>query len=148
MQAFLGLINWGMRFIPHVSEKSRPLEGLLKKKAKFLWTHEHTTAMEEIKNAFREAEALFLFQISKPIGIECDASQIGLGSRLFQRKNSNSEELETIAYASRALKESEKRYTVTELECLSVVWALKKWQICLIGRKITIRTDHRALIAS
>lgn len=48
-------------------------------------------------------------------------------------------------YANRGLKGAERRYIVTEFEGLALVWALKKWRVILMGRKVRVRTDHRAL---
>lgn len=51
----------------------------------------------------------------------------------------------TIAYVSRSVKGAEANYTITELEGLALVWALKKWRILLMGRRVRVNTDHRAL---
>ena len=49
-----------------------------------------------------------------------------------------------IAYASRQLKEYEKRYPTHDLELAAVVFALKIWRHYLYGEKCEIYTDHRA----
>lgn len=48
-------------------------------------------------------------------------------------------------YASRSLRGAERRYIITELEGLALVWCLRKWRIILMGRRIRVKTDHRAL---
>lgn len=78
-------------------------------------------------------------------GIDVDASKTGLGARLFQYNDNEPSKKFTIGYASRSLKNAEKNYTITELECLALIFALKKWHTLLMGRKIKINTDHRAL---
>ncbi len=50
--------------------------------------------------------------------------------------------LHAIAYASRTLNQAEENYTVTHLEALAVVWAVKKFRNILYGYKITIFTVH------
>ncbi|MCG8626968.1 MAG: Ty3/Gypsy family RNase HI domain-containing protein, partial [Proteobacteria bacterium] len=50
-----------------------------------------------------------------------------------------------IAYASRTLEPSEKKYGVTEVEALAVVWAVKHFQHYLYGHLCHVYTDHEAL---
>ncbi|GET51364.1 retroviral-like aspartic protease 1 [Rhizophagus irregularis DAOM 181602=DAOM 197198] len=50
-----------------------------------------------------------------------------------------------ISYASRSLVNAEKRYPITELECLAVFWGIKYFHKYLFGRKFKVITDHAAL---
>ncbi len=47
-----------------------------------------------------------------------------------------------IAFASHALNTAEKNYSVTHLEILSIVWALKHFRDIIMGYKITVYADH------
>ena len=47
---------------------------------------------------------------------------------------------------SRILQLAEKRYSVTELECLGVVWSTRHTHDYVEGREFTILTDHSALV--
>ena len=72
---------------------------------------------------------------------QCDASQIGLGAWL--RQDSNGSE-QVVAMASRALTDTEKRYSNIERETL-VVFGLEKFEYYLLGRKVVVETDHSPL---
>jgi len=52
-----------------------------------------------------------------------------------------------VAYASRALSATERRYAVTELETLAVVWAMSHFHHYLYGYNVMILTDHSAVKA-
>ena len=50
-----------------------------------------------------------------------------------------------ITYASRHLKEYEKRYPTHDMELAAVVFALKIWRHYLYGERCEIYTDHKSL---
>ena len=52
-----------------------------------------------------------------------------------------------IQYASRALTETEKRYSQIEKEMLSIVFGLTRLHTYTCGRKVTIYNDHKPLTA-
>ncbi|GAB1867938.1 RNA-directed DNA polymerase [Camponotus japonicus] len=67
---------------------------------------------------------------------------MGLGALLTQTVE---DEERVIAFASRALSDPETRYSVTEHECLAVVWAIQKFRPYLEGYRFTVITDHSSL---
>ena len=79
------------------------------------------------------------------IALETDASLKGLGAVLSQLQEDN--RLHPVAYASRSLLAVEKRYAVTELETLAVVWAISHFHAYLYGHDVTVYTDHSAVKA-
>ena len=52
-----------------------------------------------------------------------------------------------MAYTSRALTAPEKRYAITELETLAVVWAMSHFHSYLYEHDVTVLTDHSAVRA-
>ena len=59
---------------------------------------------------------------TKDFILETDASKQGLGAMLSQLQDDS--KLHPLAYVSRSLSSSEKTYAITELETLTVVWAI------------------------
>ncbi len=79
----------------------------------------------------------------KPFILWTDASSLGVGAALMQA--SESQQPHVIAYASRVLNSAESKYSVTHLEALAVVWALKHFRDIIYGYPITVYTDHSAV---
>ena len=51
-----------------------------------------------------------------------------------------------IAYASRSLSETERRYAQIEKEALASTWACEKFSTYILGMKFLIETDHKPLV--
>ena len=72
-----------------------------------------------------------------------DASYDGLGFILAQQDDQGKEH--PIQYGGRKLKPSERNYTITDLECLSIVWEIRKTHQFTEQEKFILITDHKAL---
>ncbi|UYV82871.1 K02A2.6-like [Cordylochernes scorpioides] len=88
---------------------------------------------------------LALFDPSRTTIVSADASSFGIGGVLRQEQPDGS--LKPIAYVSRTLSETEKRYSQIEKEGLAIVWTCDRLKDYVTGIKIHIETDHKPLIA-
>jgi len=75
---------------------------------------------------------------TKPFTVYTDACGTGLGAVLMQ-------EGRVVAYASRQLKDHEKRYPTHDLELAAIVFALKMWRHYLLGERLELYTNHKSL---
>ncbi|GET61785.1 retroviral-like aspartic protease 1 [Rhizophagus irregularis DAOM 181602=DAOM 197198] len=100
-------------------------------------------ALEELKKKLINYPILQHPNFEKEFILITDASGEGLGAILEQLDENNREIV--ISYASRSLVNAEKRYPITELECLAVFWGIKYFHKYLFGRKFKVITDHAAL---
>ena len=71
-----------------------------------------------------------------PLSLEMDASQSGIGAVLLQ-------EGQPISFMSRALTETQSRYSNIECEVLGVVTGVEYFHQYLFGKKFTLYTDHK-----
>lgn len=140
---YLGMLNFSSRFIPNRAHLLEPLTSLLKKNVNFIWGFPQEQAFEQSKKLLSNCPMLACFDPTKQISISADASSYGLGACLLQISNGKSE---VVAYASRLLSETEKRYAQIEREALALAWAMDKFSEYVTGVTVLLQTDHRPLI--
>lgn len=143
LRAALGLLSYYRKFIKDFSKIARPMLTLLKKDTPYEWTNKQQNAFDRLKQMLIQAPILTYPDFNKPFIIYTDASGIGLGAVLSQKGEDKKEYV--IAYASRSLNPAEKNYTITDQECLAIVWAIKHFQHYLGMKPFEIVTDHSAL---
>ncbi|GFS79393.1 retrovirus-related Pol polyprotein from transposon opus [Trichonephila clavipes] len=92
----------------------------------------------KVKRALIEVPVLQLPNFQEQFNLFTDASGVGIGAVLNQNHR-------PIAFASRTLNKAERNYTVTERECLVVIWALNKFRTYFGSLSEKVITDHAAL---
>ena len=76
--------------------------------------------------------------------LDTDASNFPIGAVLSQKQWTDGQE-KVVAYASRALTKSERKYCVTRKELLPMVYFVKYFRYYLYGKRFTVRTDHGSI---
>jgi len=145
LKSFLGLVNFYRNVVPFFSDVCVPLYNLTKLSTEWKWSSQCQQAFDEVKRALSTSETLVHFDPTAPIGISCDASCKGLGVVLYHKQSNGSER--AIDYASKSLGDTESRYSQIEKEGLSIIFGLKKFFRYLCGRRFTLVTDHKPLLA-
>lgn len=86
---------------------------------------------------------LAIFSTNSETQLHCDASSDGYGAVLMQKKED--QKFHPISYFSKRTTPSESKCHSYELECLAIVYALRRFRIYLYGRQFKIITDCNAL---
>ncbi|GFV75247.1 retrovirus-related Pol polyprotein from transposon opus [Trichonephila clavipes] len=137
---FLGMSQWYAKFIKNYADICEPLYNLKRKLKRFIyiWSIKAQKAFEAVKAAITKAPVLKFPDFKKPFELFTDASSIGVGAVLNQEQR-------PVVFASCTLSATDRNYTVTERECLAVVWALNKFRTYLRSLPMKVITDHAAL---
>lgn len=144
LMQLLGSLNYVSKYLPNKSHILEPLNSLLKDDVPFKWEDLQQKAFDQVKVLLTKAPTLVHYDYQKNIIIQADASSYGLGSALLQ-ENENKER-DVVAYASRTLSNSEKKYSQIEKEALALVYAAEHFKDFITGINVTLETDHRPLI--
>ncbi len=141
VQRLIGFANYLAKFMPHLSSVCEPLRRLLDKDTPWHWLPKHEAAVGQLKSLASSMPVLCYYDVTKPVTVQSDSSQSGLGCCLMQ-------EGQPVAFASRALTPAEKNYAQIGKECLSIVFACQRFHHYLYGRElVTAETDHKPLIS-
>lgn len=139
---FLGHAGFYRCFIKDFSNISGPLCHLLGKDVSFHFNDACLHAFETLKRKLVTAPIIASPNWDLPFEIMADASDQAIGAVLGQKQGKN---VHVIYYASKSLNSAQISYTTTEKELLAIVYALDKFRSYLIGNKVIIYIDHKAL---
>ena len=146
MQSFLGFAGYYRQHIRDFAKISGCLYKLTSPNTVFEMTEDRVKAFLKLKEILTSAPILLMPDSNKPFKLYVDASMEGLGAALHQIQIIDDMPKEgVICYISRTLKDSEKRYGASQLECLCLIWALDKLYYYLDGCNFEVITDCNAL---
>ena len=145
LRRFMGMINQMGKFSPNLAEHSQPLRELLGKKRAWIWGPAQDQAFTSIKDELSSSVTLSLYHPEAETKISADASSHGLGAVLLQKIEGT---WKPIAFASRSLSDTEKRYAQIEKEALASTWACEHFDNYILGKHFLLETDHKPLLSS
>lgn len=148
LRSFLGLVNFCREFIPGLSGIGTPLfrilDGQNKKSEQGIQLNEAELAsFYAIRRSISEETERYQPKFAKNFIVTTDASNVAIGGILSQLDSDNKERI--VHTFSRSLVAAERNYSATDKELLAVVKTLEYFRKYLLGRKFTLKTDHRAL---
>ena len=144
VQSLLGMIQFSSRFIPNLSSIEKPLREVTRQDKPFTWQEPQQKAFQRLKESLSEDRVMAYFDINKQTELWVDASPIGLGAILSQVDKHGTRR--NVCYASKALTDTEQRYSQIEREALAVTWAIERFHLFVYGCHFKVITDHKPLV--
>lgn len=143
LRSFLGLVSYVGKLIPHLLTELDVLRRVARTTPfEFEWSPEAVQYFIHIQTLLSKKSHLYLFDPELPTIAMADASPIGLGAVLLQKKG---EATRVICYVSRSLTPVERRYSQSEKEALALVFAVERLKYYLLGQSFELVTDHKPL---
>ena len=100
-------------------------------------------AFDHIKNKLCDAVPLSTPNPDREFIIRCDSSDFAVAASLSQSDSFGKEF--PISFVSCKLSEVQRRWSTIEKEAYAVIFALKKFDYLVFGRKIILYSDHNPL---
>ncbi len=152
MRSFLGVVNYFRSHIPRYADLTAELyqmieneEGAEGRKGKLTalqWTPEREGKFEAVKNAAANAETLFHFEEGQEIIVKTDASDYAIGGVVLQKTQEGERPL---LFISKKLSRSQRNYSTSDKEMLSIFHCIRAAHQILAGRRFTVFSDHKPL---
>jgi len=108
-----------------------------------VWTQEHDQAFQWLKDTLCSAPLLAHPDMSKQMILTTDGCKSGL-CYVLSFKDDNSKE-RVVEFAGRGLRPNEKKFGISEIECLAVLSGIQYFTPYLANKKFLLQTDHSAL---
>ena len=137
LRRFMGMVNQLGKSSSNLADLTQPLRQLLSKNPTWLWGPAQDKSFSDIKMELSKPTILSLYNPQTPTKISPDASFYGLGAVLMQKQKSS---WTPVAFASRTMTETERRYAQIEKEALAITWACEKFSTYILGMTFLIET--------
>lgn len=134
------------RFVPSFAQIATPLNKCLLKYQPAAFESlntKHFPALDALEKVLITLSYLALSNSSKHTILDTNACDVHAERVLLKKRPDVM--VKKIGYWSRALNDGEKRYDITQKECLAIVWSLFLLRPYLGRDRSTTRTDHDSL---
>jgi hypothetical protein len=139
LKSFLGLASYYRKFIKNFAKVGAPLINLLKKfVVSYDWDEACNEAFETLKGILVKAPVLKLPDFDKDFEIHSDASDFAIGGVIVQDGR-------PMAFESKKLSETERRWPTHEKEMWAVIHCLKTWGHYIGSKDVVMWTDNVTL---
>ena len=144
IRSFLGFANDYQQYAHQFAEVAHPLTKLTKKGVEWQWDLYQKEAFRQLKQKLCEVPILRYPDSKLPYIVVMDALGAAEGGVLMHDQG---EGVQPLAFMSKALKPSERRYSAYEGELVAVAYCFLQWRHYLKGclRGMTVMTDHQPL---
>jgi hypothetical protein len=136
LRGFIGLVNYYRFMWRKRSHIMAPLTEMVSNSVPFRWTEVCQRAFEEVKKIVSKEVLLSFPDYTQRFQLYTDASDKQIGAVLKQGNK-------TLAFFSKKLNATQRRYGVGEKEMFSVVEALKEFRTMIYGYPIDVYVDHK-----
>ena len=126
LQRFLGMVNYYHRFLPQIAAILAPLHAQASGKGQNIeWSKDFQDAFDKTKTLLGQEVLLHHPRPDLPTSLTVDASNSAIGAQLEQRQGRH---WSPIAFFSRKLSDSEKKYSAFDRELLASYSAIKHFR--------------------
>ena len=145
VQRFLGLVQYLAHFMPDITAYTGPLSAICRNGQPFYWKPLHEACFNHIKVIACRSPILKPIdpKSNDPVWVICDASMAGIGAMYGQGETWQT--CRPAGFMSKKFSSAQTNYRVFEMETIAILEALLKWEDKLLGRRIRVVTDHKAL---
>jgi hypothetical protein len=140
----VGMASFFRKHVPNFSTIVEPLTRLTRKEGKFEWGEEQDEAFTKVKQILSEKPVLIFPNYDKVFHIFTDASNVGQGGALMQY-NEELSVYQAIAYCSRTMSASERKWPAVQAELGAIIYALRQFKPYIFMAEIELHCDHKPL---
>ena len=142
-KSWVGMVSYLSQYVPYIQVLLKPIHKNTRKNCRFNWTTECDNNFKKVNEIIQSNHVLTLPTSDGRMKLYVDSSLIGMGSCLMQTQNGVDR---VLAFYSKKLPESVKRYGITEVEMLGIWTAVHAFRFLLRGKHFDVFTDHNPAV--